>query len=62
MEYIITEYTEQFGWCLFRLAGVNKERAERLLAEAQAENPDKQLRLDTVESKDCWWNDSFLSN
>jgi hypothetical protein len=62
MEYIVQEFTEKYGWCLFRLAGAKKEHAEQVLKKAQLENPDKQLRLEEVESKDCWWNDPFLCN
>lgn len=62
MEYIIQEYDAKFGWCLFKLAGTTKEYAEKRLVEEQKANPDKQLRLQEVESKDCWWNDPFLSN
>ena len=62
MEYVITEKTDKYGWCLFRACGFNKEAAEKALVRLQAENPDKELRLDTVDEKDCWWNDPFLSN
>ena len=62
MEYIITEHTERFGWCLFVLAGTTRERAEKRLAEVQRDFPNKQFRIEEVESKDCWWNDPFLSN
>jgi hypothetical protein len=62
MEYIITEKTDKHGWCLFRVCGKNKEAAEKSLKRLQAENPDKELRLETVDSKECWWNDPFLSN
>lgn len=62
MEYIITEHTEQFGWCLFRVCRGDKAFAEKCLAELQLEYPDKQLRIEEVNSKDCWWNDPFLAN
>ena len=62
MEYIITENAGKLGWCLFKLAGTDKEGAERALARLQAEYPDKELRIETVEAKDCWWNDPFLCN
>ena len=62
MEYIITEHTEQFGWCLFKVCRGDKAFAEKCLREEQLANPDKRLRLEEVESKDCWWNDPFLSN
>lgn len=62
MEYVITEKTDQYGWCLFRTCGKNKETAERALPKLQAQFPDKELRIETVEDKHCWWNDPFLSN
>lgn len=62
MEYIIQEHTEQYGWCLFTTCGRNKEFAEKCLVKAQKANPNKLLRLEEVASRDCWWNDPFLSN
>lgn len=62
MEYIITEKTEKYGWCLFRVCGKKKETAEKALPLLQAEYPDKELQIDTVEDKDCWWNDPTLCN
>ena len=62
MEYVITEKTEKYGWCLFRVCGLSKEVAEQSLIKEQAKHPDKELRIETVEDKHCWWNDPFLAN
>ena len=62
MEYIITEKTEKYGWCLWKVCGTDKATAERALDREQAEHPEKELRIDTVQSKDAWWNDPHLSN
>jgi hypothetical protein len=55
-EYIITENTATYGWCLHRLGGKTRERAEQILAEEQAQYPDKELRIEECVSADCWWN------
>lgn len=62
MEYFIEEYNETYGWCLFRVCKGNKEFAEKCLKKEQEQYPNKQLRLAEDESKNCWWNDQFLSN
>lgn len=62
MEYIITEKTKDYGWCLHCLAGKDAEWALKVLMQEQAEHPKKELRVETVEDEDCWWNDPFLCN
>lgn len=62
MEYIITEYTDRYGWCLWKVCGADKEWAENVLVKEQKAHPDKELRIETVYEKDCWWNNTFLSN
>ena len=61
-EYIITEKTDKYGWCLFRVCGDDLEAAEKTLPKLQAEYPDKELRIEAVDKKDCWWNDPTLCN
>lgn len=62
MEYIITEKSEKWGWCLHCLAGKDLDWALKILAKEREKHPEKILRVEEVESKDCWWNDPFLSN
>ena len=62
MEYIITEKHDRYGWCLYKLCGKDREWAEKLLAKEQAAALDKELRIDEVDDKDCWWNDPTLCN
>lgn len=61
-EYIIAEKTEKYGWCLWKTCGTDIEWAEKVLLKEQAEHPEKELRIEAVEAKHCWWNDPFLSN
>lgn len=62
MEYIITENTKDYGWCLFKVCGKDEEWALQVLVQEQKKHPEKELRVEAVEEKDCWWNDSFLCN
>lgn len=62
MEYIITEKHEKYGWCLYKVCGNDYEWALQVLVIEQNAHPEKELRIEAVESKDCWWNDPFLSN
>lgn len=62
MEYIIQEYTEKYGWCLYVLAGRNIDSANKRLEEMKAMNPGKQFRIKEVNNEDCWWNDPGLCN
>lgn len=62
MEYIITENTKDYGWCLFKVCGKDYEWAVQVLIREQAAHPNKHLRIEEVEEKDCWWNDPFLCN
>lgn len=62
MEYIITEKTEKYGWCLFKVCGKDAEWALQVLMREQAKHPEKELRIEAVEEKDCWWNDPTLCN
>jgi hypothetical protein len=62
MEYIITEKTEKYGWCLWKVTGKDEEWALQVLMREQKAHPNKELRIEPVEDKDCWWNDPFLSN
>ncbi len=59
-EFIITKNTEKYGWCLFRLAGHDKQRAEKILERLKAENPNKELRIEEAQDKDCWWRQGNL--
>ena len=62
MEYIITENTKKYGWCLWKVCGKDEEWALQVLMREQAAHPVKELRIEAVEEKYCWWNDPFLSN
>lgn len=62
MDYIIQEYSEKYGWCLFKVCYGNKEFAEECLVKEQKAHPDKQLRLAEVKKEDAWWNDRVLAN
>lgn len=62
MNYVIQEFTEDYGWCLFTVCYGNREFAEESLLKWQKECPYKQLRVAEVSNEDCWWNDPFLSN
>lgn len=62
MEYIITEKHKVYGWCLFKVCGKDYEWAVQVLVREQNAHPDKELRIEAVEEKDCWWNDPFLCN
>ena len=60
-EYIITENTENYGWCLFRLVAGNTEKeARKALVKAKQDYPHKELRLEQVQKEDCWWNDPTM--
>ena len=71
MEYIIVGDTKNYEGCLICTCGNNKEFAEKVLVELR--NPtnemDKKrveghfnLRIEEVNSNECWWNDPFLAN
>lgn len=62
MEYIITEKTERHGWCLWKVTGKDEEWALQVLMQEQKAHPEKELRIEQVEDKHCWWNDPFLCN
>ena len=62
MEYIITENTDKYGWCLWKVCGKDEAWAQQVLEKEQKAHPEKELRIDTVDDKDAWWNDTFLSN
>ena len=62
MEYIITELTRAYGWCLWKVCGKDEEWALQVLMREQAAHPEKELRIESVEEKDAWWNDPFLCN
>ena len=62
MEYIITEKTDKYGWCLWKVCGKDYEWALQVLIREQAAHPEKELHIEAVEEKDAWWNDPFLSN
>ena len=54
-EFVITEKTENYGWCLFCLASSDKEKSEKYLKELQQKYPDKELRVESVPKGKCWW-------
>ena len=68
MEYIIVGDSDKYKGCLLYCGFKEKERAERVL-NLMLNNPtlgDEQIMLDKcnirvqeVESKDCWWNDKY---
>ena len=62
MEYVITEKTDRYRWCLCRVCGTDKATAEASLAKLREKYPHKEFRIETVDGKDCWWNDQFLAN
>lgn len=62
MEYIITEKTKTYGWCLHCVCGKDEEWALQVLMKERAAHPEKELRVEAVNEKDCWWNDPFLCN
>lgn len=55
-DYIIVVKTEQYGFCLHRLAGRDRKRAEEILKKCQEEEPDKVFDIHFVERKNCWWD------
>ena len=59
-EYIIVEKTERNDWCLFRLAGYDKTKAEQKLAELVKQYPHKELKIEEIAKEDCWWNDPTM--
>lgn len=63
MEYILTEKNDKYGWCLWKVIVTKSlEGANRALADEQAKYPEKELRVETVEDEDAWWNDPKLCN
>jgi hypothetical protein len=62
MEYIITERTTEYGWCLWKVCGKDYEWALQVLMNEQKRLPYKEFRIEAVDEKDCWWNDPFLAN
>lgn len=62
MNYVVEEYTEKYGWCLYQVCHGDKDFAYECLARCRAKHPDKEFRVDVVEDKDAWWLDPFLSN
>ena len=70
-EYIIIGDTDKYKDCLVYVCGESRENAERVL-NRMLTDPTKDdlanlakhnnLRVEEVESKDCWWNDPFLAN
>lgn len=62
MEYVITEKTERYGWCLHKVCGKDYEWALQVLVREQAAFPNREFRVEAVDEKDCWWNDAFLCN
>ena len=59
-EYIIAEYSDKYGWCLFRLAGYDLDIAKQILVKLQKEYSNKQLKIEAVNSAECWWNDPTM--
>ena len=60
-EYIITENTKEYGWCLFRLvAGKTEQEARKALVKAKMEYPQKELKIEEIAKEDCWWNDPLM--
>lgn len=71
MEYIIVGDTEKYTGCLIYTCGGSKERAEKAL-ERILNNPTeydlhcikghKNLRIEEIPERECWWNDPLLAN
>ena len=62
VEYIITENTDKYGWCLWKVCGKDEEWALQVLMQEQKAHPEKELRIEVVDEDAAWWNDDFLSN
>ena len=70
-EYIIVGDTKDYNGCLVYTCGTSKDLAgdvlNRMHTQPTAEDrrimeTHSNLRIEQVESKDCWWNDPFLAN
>lgn len=71
MGYIIVGDTKKFKDCLVYVINGNKQFAEQVL-DRMLHNPNKNdleamkghtnLRIESTEPKDEWWNDPFLAN
>lgn len=71
IEYIIVGDTDKYDECLITPCGSSFERAIERLEELLV-NPDendkilkeghRNLRIKTVQKKDCWWNDPVMCN
>lgn len=71
MEYTIIGDTKKYGPCLIYVCGKKRETAERVL-DRMLNNPTEQdkaelkvhtnIRINEVEEKKAWWNNSFLCN
>ena len=59
-EYIIVEWTEKYGWCLFHLGGYDLQECEKLLQKLQEKHPNKQLKIEETISEENWWNQGGL--
>ena len=62
MNYILEEFTEKYGWCLWKVCYGDATFADKCLVAERILHPDKELRVNVVEDKDAWWLDPFLSN
>lgn len=58
--YVITKYSENYGYCLECICGTNFKNAQEELTKRQAKMPDAKLRIETVENKNCWWKQGYL--
>jgi hypothetical protein len=65
MEYIIKGDTERYIDCLVLVCGVSKSHADEVLSRLLNNPTDndkrlirdhKNLRIEEVEDKECWWN------
>lgn len=65
MEYIIKGDTERYKDCLVLVCGTSKAHAENVLSRLLNNPTDndmrlikdhKNLRIEEVVDKDCWWN------
>jgi len=70
-EYVIMGDTERFNDCLVAVCGSDKDHAMKVL-NRMINNPTENdkllikghhnLRVQEVNSGECWWNDPFLAN
>lgn len=60
-EYVIVGDTKEYEGCLIYCCNNSKiiaeKRLEEILANKKYTNEFKNIRIEIVSKKDCWWND-----